>query len=406
MKKTSIIGLCLITAATATAQKTVVKEAEKAMKTGKPFTEVVTIITPAYSNPETEKSAEAYYSPGKAGFKQYDDVLGKKQVGLIKPEDPKVVEAAEALLGGYEYFMKALPLDSLPNEKGQVKPKYSKDIIGTLQGHQTDFNIAAVDFWSAKKYDKAYDSWEVFLNFKNNSRFPKAQQFPDSTMSEVAYNQALAAWQANNLENSLKSFRKAVKLGYDKKSLYEYAVAVASNAKNNEALLEFAQAGNEKYGKEDAQFINQIINYYLQTEKYDEARAYLDNAIAADPQNAQYYALEGIIYDNQKNRDKAMECYQKSLDLNPENPLGLFYMGRAYCAKAGELQDNYSGNNYDNYKATELAPMYKKSIELLEHAYKVDENNRDQILKVLDIAYYNINDSAGQESVKQRQLGD
>lgn len=406
MKKTSIIGLCLLTAATATAQKTVVKDAEKAMKAGQSFTEVVTIVTPAFTNPETEKFADTYYVPGKAGFKQYDDVLGKKQVGMIKPDDPRVVEAANALLGGYKYFMKALPLDSLPNEKGQVKPKLSKDILGTIQGHQSDFNMAAVDFWGAKEYGKAYDSWGIFLNFKNNPMFPKAQQFPDSVLSDVAFNQALAAWQANEYQNALGSFRKAMKMGYDKKPLYEYAVAVATNAKDNEALLEFAQEGNAKYGKDDTQFINQIINYYLQTEKYDEARAYLDNAIAADPNNAQYYALEGIIYDNQKNRAKAMECYNKSLTLDAENPLGLFYMGRAYAAQAGEMSDNYNGNNYDSYKAKELIPLYKKSAELLEKAYQVDPNNRSQILQVLDIDYYNMDDNAGQESVKQRKLED
>lgn len=406
MKKVSIIGLCLLTATAATAQKTVVKEAEKAMKSGQPFTEVVKIITPAYSNAETEKSAEAYYIPGKAGFKQYDDVLGKKQVGIIKADDPKVAEAANALLGGYEYFMKALPLDSLPDEKGKVKTKYSKDILSTIQGHQSDFNLAAVDFWSAKEYDKAYKSWGIFLDFKGNALFPKAQQYPDTVLADIAFNQALAAWQASQFDNALASFRNAVKLGYDKKPLYEYAIAVATNAKNNEALIEFAQAGNEKFGHEDSQFVNHIINYYLQTEKYAEACAFLDKAIAADPNNAQYYALEGIIFDNQKDRAKAMECYQKSIDLDANNSIGLFYMGRANAAQAGEMSDNYNGNNYDNYKATEIDPLYRKAAELLEKAYNLDKNNRSQILQVLEICYYNLNDSEGLKTVEQRKLED
>lgn len=406
MKKTSILGLCLLTAAAASAQITVVKEAEKAMKSGKPFTEVVTIVTPAFTDPSTAQLAQTYYVPGKAGFKQYDDVLGKRQIGMIKEGDPQITAAVNALLGGYDYFMKALPLDSLPNEKGQVKPKYSKDILSTIQGHQNDFNTAAVDFWQAKEYDNAYKSWDIFLAFQKNPRFPKAQQFPDSTIADITYNQGLAAWQANNFDAALNSFRKSLALGNDKKQLFEYAIAVANNAKNNDAILEFAEAGNRLYGHDDPQFINQIINYYLNTEKYDEAMNILNNAIAADPQNAQYYALEGIIYDNQKNRTKSLECYDKALSLNPQNAIALFYKGRALAAQAGELSDNYNGNSYDAYKASTLAPLYRQSIELLEKAYELDPNNRHQILQVLEIDYYNLNDQAGMDSVKERKLAD
>lgn len=406
MKKTSILGLCLLTAAAASAQITVVKEAEKAMKNGKPFTEVVTIVTPAFSDPATAQLAQTYYVPGKAGFKQYDDVLAKRQIGIIKDGDPQITAAVNALLGGYDYFMKALPLDSLPNEKGQIKPKYSKDMLSTIQGHQNDFNTAAVDFWAAKEYDNAYKSWDIFLNFQKSPMFPKAQQYPDSTLSDIAYNQGLAAWQANNYDAALNSFRKSMALGNDKKQLFEYAVAVANNAKNNEAILEFAEAGNRLYGHDDPQFINHIINYYLNTEKYDEAMNILNNAISADPSNAQYYALEGIIYDNQKNRTKSLECYDKALSLNPDNAVALFYKGRALAAQAGELSDNYNGNGYDAYKASTLAPLYRQSVELLEKAYQLDPNNRHQILQVLEIDYYNLNDQVGMDSVKERKLDD
>ena len=408
MKRISIIGLCLATAAAATAQKAVVKEAESAMKSGKPFVEVVNIITPAFTNPETEKQADIYFIPGKAGFKEYDDVLGKKQIGLIKADDPQVAAAANALMGGYEYFLKALPLDSLPNEKGKVKPKYSKEIINTIVGHQSDFNLAAIDFYNAKEYGKAYDSWDIFINFPNNPVLANAkiQQFPDSTMSDICYNQGIAAWQDNNFEKAIKAFRNAISKGYNKKSVFDYGMAVAQNGKDNDALLEFAEAGNKLYGSEDNTYLNMIVNYYLNTEKYDEAMVFLNKGIEENPDNAQYYALAGIIYDNQNQRDKAFEMYDKSVSLDPNNGLGNFYLGRAYAAKAGDLSDAYTGNDYDSYKVRELYPLYNKAKDYLEKAYEVDENNRSQILTVLDIVYYNLNDAAGQESVKERKMAD
>jgi tetratricopeptide (TPR) repeat protein len=405
MKKISILSLCLVSGMAVSAQKAVVKEATSAMKSGKEFTEVVKIMTPAFSDSETSNQVDTYYVPGKAGFKQYDDLLGKKQFGML-PEGGAVT-MANALIGGYDYFLKALPLDSLPDEKGKVKPKYSKDIINTVAGHYSDFNVVAVDFWNAKDYDGAYRAWDIFLTLPKNATFAKEiKAFPDSTNAEVSFNQALAAWQADKFDNAIKSFRNAIALGYNKKAIYEYGIAVATGAKDNDALLEFASQGNSLYGSEDSQFLNQIINYYLQTEKYDEAVTFLEKGISENPSNAQYYALAGIIYDNKDDREKAITYYTKALELDPENGLANFYQGRALAAKAGKLGDDYNGQGYDQYKAQTIDPIYKQAAELLEKAYQVDPNNRSQILQVLQIVYYNLNDESGLESAKQRSQED
>lgn len=407
MKKLSILSLCLIAGLTASAQKAVVKEANDAMKSGKPFSEVVKIITPAFSDPTTDKSAETYYIPGKAGFKEYDDLLGKRSLGRA-PEDAPVT-MANSLLGGYDYFMKALPLDSLPDAKGKVKPKYSKDIYNVITGHFNDFNTAAVDLWNAKDYNGAYNSWAIYIDIAQDPRFAKAlgAAVPaDTLLAETYFNQALAAWQADSLQKALNSFRAARKLGFQKKNLFEYGIGVAISAKDNDALMEFAQAGNELYGKDDIQFLNQIINYYLQTEKYAEALDYLSKGIAENPNNPQYYALRGIIFDNQKKSDDARKDYEKALQLDPKNALGLFYLGRNIAATAGSMQDAYDKADFDTYKKNTIDPMYRDAVKYLEDAYTVDENNRSEVLKLLNILYYNLNDEAGMESVKKRQLED
>lgn len=402
MKKISILGLCLAAGLSAMAQQSVVKEAERAMKDGKSFNEVVTVMTPAFTNPETQNQAITWFIPGKAGFNQYNNLLGKRSLGQAGEDAPKIM--SEALLGGYEYFMKALPLDSVPDAKGKIKPKYSKQIYNEIAGHMNDFSNAAVDFWNNKNYKGAYDAWGIYLNLARDPRYAKmVPAVPDSTLCDMAFNQALAAWQAEDMPAALNSFRNARNLGYEKKQLYEYAVAVANASKDNAALLEFASAGNKLFGKEDTQFLNQIINYYLQTEKYAEALDYLSKGIAEDPNNAQYYALRGIIYDNQKESAKAHADYEKALQLDPANGLALFYMGRNIAAAAGAEQDSYDKPDYEQYKKNNIDPKYRESINYLEQAYQADPNNRSEILKLLEILYYNLNDEAGLNSVKERK---
>ena len=53
----------------------------------------------------------------------------------------------DALLQVYPYFMKAYELDQLPNEKGKVKPKHTKNIKSILAtDHLSYFNGGAYYF--------------------------------------------------------------------------------------------------------------------------------------------------------------------------------------------------------------------------------------------------------------------
>jgi len=410
MKKISILSATLLAAMTLSAQETVVKDAEKAMKSGKSFAEVVSIITPATENPETSQKAITYYIPGKAAFKNYDDMLGKRQLGMFKQEDPKTPEIfhtmAKDLVGGYDYYIKALSLDTVIDAKGKTKTKYSKEIVNTLVGHHTDFNTAALDFWNVKDYENAYRSWDIYLTMPGNPALAKdIKVAPDTIIAEIMYNQALAAWQANQFDKATKAFINAFNKGYDKEQLFQYGAAVAENAKDMDSYLFFVNKGGELY-PENTNFINLLINYYLKSDKLDEAITSIDNAIASNPQNAQYHALKGIIYDNKKMPEEAMKCYTKALELNPENAIANFYYGVGLAAKADNLSDAYNGTNFESYKEKEISPLRRQAAQYLEKAYNLDKSLHSEALKILAIIYYNIDDAQGMESVKQRQLDD
>lgn len=411
MKKSIILAIALAAGLSASAQESVVKEAEKAMKSGKPYAEVQLMILPATKDSVTANMAITYYVPGKAAFKEYDDYLGKRALGMYKADDPKTPEIfytmAKDLVAGYDNFVKALPLDTVVDAKGKVKTKYSKDIVGVLTSHHNDFDQAARDFWTAKDFDGAYKAWGIYVDMADMPALKGKIKMPaDTIVGEIRYNQALAAWQANKNAEAVKAFKAAVAKGFDKKDVFTYGAAVADAAGDYDNLLFFATKGNEIYGKEDANFINLIINYYLKTEKYDEAIDYLNKAIAANPDVAQYYALLGIIYDNKTERQQALDSYAKALSIDANNGLANFYYGRGLALKAGEKSDNYNGNNFEAFKEQELVPLYKESVKYLEKAYEVDKNNHSEILKVLELVYYNLNDEQGMESVKQRKLDD
>ena len=406
MKKTLFLLAAGLIGFSANAQVDVLKEAERAMKGDKGYTEVLSIVTPAFTNPETAKNAQTYYIPGKAGFKQYDALLGKQQLGMLKDGESLIM--ANALLGGYDNYMAALPLDTVVDAKGKIKTKYSKEIVNTIAGHYNDFSTAAAEFFNAKEFDKAYKGWDVFCKLSEDAQRFGIKAHPDTVVANFMFNRSLAAWQNDDFPGAVQSFREAIRKGYNKPEVFEYGIAAAQTANDPEAILEFATEGNKRFGDSNPDFINQIINYYLQTSKYDEAIKYLDDAIAENPGNAQYYALKGIIMDNKEDIDAAAELYRKALSLDADNGIANFYLGRAIGLQAGKLSDAYNGDptKFGDYKANTLDPMYKEAVNYLEKAYKVDKANKKNILDVLNVVYYQLADEDGMESVKQRKLDD
>lgn len=407
MKKISLIALALMAAYSMSAQENVVKEAEKAMKAGKTFVEVVEIVTPATTDPTTSTQAITFYIPGKTAFKEYDDFLGKRQLGMLKADDPKSQQIfhtmAKDLVGGYNYFIKALELDPVVDEKGKTKTKYTKEIINTLAGHHEDYNTAALDFWNAKDFDGAYNAWDIYLTMLDMPALEgKFKQQPDSILAEIMYNQGIAAWQADNFPNAIKAFRNAINKGFSKEQGFLYGTVVAESGKDTEALEFFALEGANKF-PENNQFINQLINSYLTSKQYDKAMVAIDKAIAAHPTNAQYVALKGIIFDHQENPTAAMEQYKKALTIDSNNPIANFYYGVGLAAHADVIQDEFSGENFEAYKANTLNPMRREAVDYLEKAYNLDENLRTEILRVLNLVFYQLDDEQGMQSVKERQ---
>lgn len=402
MKKFFILGLCALSCAAAMAQTDVVKEAERAMKKKASYTDVVKMITPAFSDPATKDQALTYYVPGKAGFNQYDEFIGLKALNKLPENGAKTMN--DALLGGFGYFMQALPLDSLPNEKGQVKPKYSKDIINTVAGHYHDFNNAALEYWNLKEYDKAYKSWQTFIDMTYDPKYEGKIKVPsDTLMGEIMYNQALAAWQSDNLPATLDAFLNAKKHHYNKKNLYEYAIAVATNLKNDEMVNALATEAQELYGNEDSGFIGYVINGKLNDKKYDEALALIDQAIANNPQNSQYYVIKGILLEQPEIKGDAKGAYTKAVELDPYNAQAQYNYGRMFYNDAMVINDAAPADDaaYSKIYYEQVKPLLLKSVEILENASNLRENYTDA-LKLLEQAYYLLKDEQGLKSVQER----
>ncbi len=406
MKKHLVLAVASLFAGSMalSAQMQVVKDAERALKGDETPAKVVEIITPAFTNPETSQLAQTYYIPGKAMFEEFDKLFGLKSLGRLGEGD--ALKMANNLTQGYDYYMKALPLDSVKNEKGKVKTKYSKEIVNTISGHVSDYNEAALSYWDSKDYKGAFRAWEIFLGLYEKEPFKsKIPVLNDTVIAEVYFNQALAAWQAEMLKEALNSFEKARAKGYNKKQLYDYALGVSTGLKDNDAMFLWAERGNELYGKEDANYMGYMINSYLQKKEFDKAFTTIDAAIASDPNNSQYYFVKGVLYDNMDKKADAKAMFAKAIELDDKNVQALTQYGAALCQEAYTLSDQAPTAVDQNqvFFEQKIKPLFEEAAIYLEKAWQLDNNNMDA-LRYLDNIYYNLRDEQKQNEIKQRML--
>lgn len=409
MKKLGLLLVgTLLLSGNAFAQKSVVDAVNKEIGGYQPnFASAREKIKPAFTNPETKDDARTWYVAGKTEFGAYDNLLGKLQLR----QEVNKLDMANAMLDGYKYFMTALPLDSVVelnkdgspklDKKGnkKIKTKYSKDIVSLIVGHHNDFNVAGSYFYDAKEYGKAYEAWGIYCDI-TESPMAKANKLvvADTIVGETRFYQAIAAWQGENYKAAIEAFAKARAKGYVKKEAFDYAMACAASDQNNEAIIAIAREAYPLYGKQDTQYISIMINDLINNSKFAEATALLDEAIAANPTNAEFYDVKGSLFENQGDADKALEFFLKSIELNPDYAKGHFDVGRYYYNKALEARkkaNDLKGNEYQNAIENNVKPLYLQALPHLEKAYeKADDiaDFKNDVRHALQNIYYFLGD--------------
>jgi tetratricopeptide (TPR) repeat protein len=69
---------------------------------------------------------------------------------------------------------------------------------------------------------------------------------------------------------------------------------------------------------------------YMQNKKYQEALRNLRYCKVIDPENVNVYILEGAMYSELGEKEKAQKAYSTALSVDPENPEAYFRIGKAY----------------------------------------------------------------------------
>lgn len=396
MKKILTMALCLAAVGSVSAQKAVVDQAAKLSGKLDKIGEARSLIKDATSNPETAKDVRTYYVAGKIEFDAFDEGFKKR---AINPDDPAVnlIDMGNELVNGYQFFVKALPLDSVPNEKGQVKPKHSKDMVAKILGHHNDyFQYGGEMFNNKHYYPEAYNAFMIYGDMPSQPWADKAvKATPDSVVALAYHYAGIGAYSGNALQEALKAFEKARIAGIKDPQNYVYEIACWQNLALRDSTLEdqakkeienIARHGYDTFGISNPLFLNNLVNSMLQQDRYNDAIAIVTEQIGKTPDKAFLYGLRGYINDRKNDDAASIADYRKAASFADADIETLKNAAKKLYTSGSAVWNNIEGNQPEARQDVKVN-YWEAAKAIAERARAIDASDAD-VDRILDSINY------------------
>ncbi len=294
-----------------------------------------------------------------------------RQLEMVDVNKP-VVE--DALGGALEAYKKAWELD--------VKKSKEKDIKAEIAAISTKYATDAHTEYNLGNYVEASVLFEKAADASATA--------PNSVFNgEYLYNAGFMASALKDYERAKNIFEKCLASEYyqEEGDVFAKLADAYTNLGDAKKGAEILEQGFVKFPQSQGILIG-LINYYMTSgEEPERLFVLINEAKKNEPNNASLYYVEGNIYKELKQNDKAVETYYKCAEINPEYEFGYIGAGVLYYELAIELQEKAS-NEMDDAKWVvlnkEFEAALKNAIEPFEKAYSV---TKDDVLKV-NIAEY------------------
>ena len=373
MKKVILLLILITSFSFSFAQRKNVSIArDKALNEDKPdFKGAREAIKLALQDSTTKNLAETWYVAGLIGNKQSE--MEYKKAIINQKFD--TLGKGKALMESYDYFIKAIKFDMMPDAKGKVKPKYAKEIKAIFKDYYTiQPNLIGYGAYqySKENFKGAVKTFEAFLEIPKLP-FMNNEIKMDSTYDMITYYTGVCAANAKNHDLAIKYFESMKDKKYQISGVYQNISNEYLALKDTANYLKTIMEAIEKLPKEPW-FLQNLINFDIKINKIQDAITYLNTAIEREPFFSQYQFVKGQLYLTLENFEEANKALNKAIELDPSKPDFYAELGRSYYNKAvkmaieaAKIKDtnlyNKEKKNIDEIFKLAI-PYYKKAVEL------------------------------------------
>lgn len=298
-----------------------------------------------------------------------------------------------ALNGAYEALKKAYEIDpSTFSSKGYI--------VGTNLLNQ--FNTNGMNLYNL---DKKAEAADLFV------KAAETNQMLGTVDSVMIYYAGVAYNEAGQYDKALEYLNKAREIGYDQQGgVDSYIAYIQQQQGKTEDAIATLEAATVKYPANN-QLITQLIDLYVQTKRSpDKVVDMLDKAKELDPDNGALYMLEGSLWEQMGESDKAEAAFLEATKVDPNNSIGYMNAGIMKARKGDkfiEQAQKLDINDVKGYNALidQAIPLYDSAIELLEKAHELSPKDAS-VVNLLKSLYYQKKDEDAAAEAKFKHYND
>ena len=415
MRKQTIVALALLVGSFSFAQKSELKDAEKALKKSN-YAEAKTAINSAESSigsADDKLKAQFYFLKGQAFYANGTASDADMDTAI---ESLNMVEKTEGKNG-----------------------KYAKNVEEIKQGMLNSFLTKANEALESKNYTASSNGFEKAYKMSSKDTL-------------YLYYAAATAVNGEDYDNALKHYEELKNLGYvgieteyvatnketteeesfPSKSLMDISVKAGTHIKpmakkseskqgeivRNVALIYMNQGNNEKAleamkdaraaNPDDATLIISEANMQLKMGNRDEFKSLIQEALVADPNNPELLFNLGIVAAEAGETEAAKGYYEKAIELKPDyidvyNNMAVLILGQeqSIIEKMNALTSSAADNKiYDQLK-DERSKLYSEAIPYLETTLKLRPTDL-QAAKTLVNIYSAIGETEKHKAMKAK----
>lgn len=397
MKKTLIMAALVLISAGCFAQKANVKKAKNlALQETPDFSGARAAINEALTNEETKDLADTWYTAGLIGYQELSKENEKTYLGQARDEK----RAGEAVVESFDYWMKAADLagqkvlDKKGNEVLADKKTYAllqKKVLeyyknqelvkyGIYLNDQRDFATA----YGVFQRHLSIPELSLMQNEKLQKEMPK-----DSIYDQYKYYTAIFAIQAEMHPEAIAVLEEMKDGNYEAITVNQFLYQEYVNVQDTANYVRVLQDAVVRFPQEPW-FLQNLINHYIFSGQEQEAINYLDQAIAREPNVAQYHLIKGNLNENQKNYEAALADFDRVLAIDPTMADAEAGKGRVYYNQAVKMNEDAAliADAKEYKKALEeMNAMFRQSMPFFEKAHELAPDNRDYMITLRGLYY-------------------
>lgn len=296
-------------------------------------------------------------------------------------------------------------LDSAPNSKGKVAPKYTEFIKVALAENRNQMYNGGAYFYNQGQFDKSYEQFGKYIDLFTHKHLANIVK-PEEEVYNIgaAYNAVQCAMQLKDYEKALKYTDYAAKDETRANSVYRHKATAYQAMGDTVKWISLLKESVVRFPN-DPFFYQTLIQYYDNAGNREGLNTLADELMAGDPTNPLFVYLKGYIAQQQNDYDTAISWYKKTLEMDANYIDAHTNIGRSYIAKARDYSSSQSSTKIDRAKMKKdkevLNGLFREALPHFEKLRELAPDRKELWLNGLTNCYYNLNMEDKMKEIEQ-----